>query len=241
MEEKTYLSVVIPVYNEESIIVSATEAIIAHLTALGISYEILLCENGSRDATWKLVNELAAKHKQVRPLQVGTPGHVNYGLALKTCILASRGALILNDEIDIGNFDFYDSALTILQNEPSVVMVVGSKTLSSSNDKRPVVRRFATWCVNMMLRFLLGFRGTDTHGLKAWRREKLEGLVRSCITERDIFTSELVIRAERAGYMVKEIPIEIEETRAARTPLMKRVPHVLKNILTLVVALRFQR
>jgi glycosyltransferase involved in cell wall biosynthesis len=236
-----YLSVIIPVYNEESILVQAVDTMVANLQKRGWDYEIILCENGSRDKTWALVNDLAKKYSTVRTLQVGTPGNGNYGLALKTGILASNGELVVNDEIDIGNFDFYDQALRILSREPDVAMVVGSKTLASSNDKRPMMRRFATWCVNMLLRVLLGFKGTDTHGLKAWRRTKLESLVRDCITERDIFTSEFVIRTERAGYTVHEIPIEIAETRAARIPLIKRVPHVLKNIWTLFLTLRFQK
>jgi glycosyltransferase involved in cell wall biosynthesis len=238
MEENPYVSVVIPVYNEEGIVVRATEAIMRHLDSLEKSYEIFLCENGSRDQTWKLASDLAKKFPQIRALQIGSPGQGNYGKALKTGILAARGTYVINDEIDIGNFDFYDEALSILESEPRVAMVVGSKTLASSNDQRPLIRRFATWCVNMLLRTALGFRGTDTHGLKAWRRKLLESLVRDCITERDVFTSEFVIRTERAGHLVKEIPIEIAETRAARIPLVKRVPHVLKNIWQLFIALR---
>lgn len=238
MESVPHLSIVIPVYNEEDILIQAVERMISELEKRNIAYEIILGENGSRDTTWKLVEELTQKYSQVRSIRVGKPGQGNYGLALKTGILSARGEWVLNDEIDIGNFDFYDSALKILSEEKGIAMVVGSKTLSSSDDKRPVLRRFATRCVNMLLRTLLGFKGTDTHGLKAWRRTLLEPLVRDCITERDIFVSEFVIRTERAGFMVKEIPIEIAETRAARIPLVKRVPHVLKNIYTLFVALR---
>jgi glycosyltransferase involved in cell wall biosynthesis len=232
------LSVVIPVYNEEEILSSAVETLVSNLEARKWSYEILLCENGSRDGTWKLISEISRKYPQVRGLQVGSPGHGNYGLALKTGILDAKGEIVLNDEIDIGNFDFYDQSIGLLDRDPRIAMVVGSKTLASSNDKRPAIRKLATWSVNVLLRFLLGFKGTDTHGLKTWRREKLEGLVRDCITERDVFTSEFVIRAERAGFLVAEIPIEIAETRAARIPLFKRVPHVLKNIWELFVALR---
>lgn len=234
-----YLSIVVPVYNEESIVVQAVDTMVANLQKSGWDYEVLLCENGSRDKTWVLVNDLAKKYTTVRTLQVGKPGHGNYGLALKTGILAAKGEIVVNDEIDIGNFDFYDQAVRILSRESDVAMVVGSKTLATSNDKRPMVRKFATWCVNALLRVLLGFKGTDTHGLKAWKRERLERIVRDCITERDIFTSEFVIRTERAGFLVHEIPIEIAETRAARIPLIKRVPHVLRNIWTLFFALRF--
>lgn len=228
-----YLSVVIPVYNEAEIIQEAAQKILAHLTSRGWMHELLLVENGSRDATWQKIQELERVSPAVRGLRVGSPGHGDYGLALKTGALAAHGELVVNDEIDIGNFDFYDSAVGILATEPTVDMVIGSKTLAASNDQRPALRRFATWCVNLLLRVVLGFKGTDTHGLKVWRRTRLEQVVRACVTGKDILASELVIRAERAKLRIKEIPIEIAETRAARISIWKRIPHVLKNILEL--------
>lgn len=234
-ERVPYLSIVIPVYNEEEILVEAARAIMAHAQKRGWTHELLLVENGSRDNTWELIQKLERESPEVRGLRVGSPGHGDYGLALKTGALAARGDLVVNDEIDIGNFYFYDSAVGILSANPAVDMVIGSKTLAGSNDRRPILRRFATWGVNLLLRVLLGFRGTDTHGLKVWRRKKLEGVVASCVTGKDIFASELVIRAERAGLSIREIPIEIEETRQARVNILKRIPHVLKNIFELVI------
>ncbi len=233
------ISVVIPVYNEEEIVEQASAAILEHAHLRGWDLELLLVENGSRDKTWELIKALENSNPQIRALQVGSPGHGDYGLALKTGALASRGDLVINDEIDIGNFMFYDEAVSILVNDASVDMVVGSKTLAGSNDRRPPFRRFATWCVNLLLRVLLGFKGTDTHGLKVWRRLKLESTVRACVTGKDIFASEIIVRAERAGFSIREIPIEIEEKRQARINLWKRVPHVLKNIFDLFFIFHF--
>ena len=240
MRNEPYISVVIPVYNEAEIIVSAAQAIINHLDERGFHYELLLVENGSRDETWGLIQELERKFKTVRGLRVGSPGHGDYGLALKTGALAARGELVVNDEIDIGNFDFYNEAIGIFAADLAVDMVVGSKTLAAGGDKRPMLRRFATWCVNALLRVLLGFKGTDTHGLKVWRRVKVESVVRACVTGKDMFASELVIRTERMNLVICEIPIKIEEKREARVNIVKRIPHVLKNIYQLFVIFQIQ-
>ncbi len=234
-----YLSIVIPVYNEEEIIVNAAKTIMAHARRRGWTHELLLVENGSRDNTWELIKNLEQEFREVRGLRVGSPGAGDYGLALKTGALSARGELVINDEIDIGNFYFYDSAIDTLAKNPEVDMVIGSKTLGASNDRRPALRRFATWCVNLLLHVLLGFRGTDTHGLKVWRRERMEHILQACVTGKDIFASELVIRAERAGVSIREIPIEIEEKRLARINIWKRIPHVLKNIIELFVIFNF--
>jgi hypothetical protein len=91
-----------------------------------------------------------------------------------------------------------------------------------------------------MLRVALGFKGTDTHGLKAFRREPLLRIARACVVDRDLFASEFVIRAERAGISIREIPIRIKEKRAPSVHLLRRVPNVLRNMGKLVYAIRLK-
>ena len=75
------------------------------------------------------------------------------------------------------------------------------------------MRRVATRVINGMLRVAVGFKGTDTHGLKAFRRDALLDVVRACVSDRDVFASEMVIRAYRAGLNVAEIPVRVVEKR----------------------------
>ena len=69
----------------------------------------------------------------------------------------------------------------------------------------------------MLLRATTGFRGTDTHGLKAFRRDRLRPWRSACVVDRDLFASELVIRAQRMGRDVREIPIALREKRPPST------------------------
>jgi hypothetical protein len=89
-----------------------------------------------------------------------------------------------------------------------------------------------------LLRLLLDFRGSDTHGLKAFRRDRLAPIVTACLTDKDVFASELVIRAYRSGIRVTEIPIRVVEKRPPSINLFKRVPNVLKNLGKLTWAVR---
>ena len=85
---------------------------------------------------------------------------------------------------------------------------------------------------------LVGFHGTDTHGLKAFRRDKLSAIAQSCLTDKDVFASEFVIRAYREELRVLEIPIRVVEKRPPSINLLKRVPNVIKNIGKLTWAIR---
>jgi glycosyltransferase involved in cell wall biosynthesis len=228
------VSIVIPVYNEEGILHSAVVDLRERLAPLGLSYEIVLAENGSRDGTVAIANELHEKYPEVRLLSAGTP---NYGKALKLGILASRGEIVLCDEIDLCDVDFYRRAIAILD-AGRAQMVIGSKLIGGAEDERPMLRHSASIVYNGLLRSLLGFRGTDTHGLKAFKRSAVVPVVEACLVDKDVFASELVIRAYRTGLEVIEIPIRVLEKRPPSINLFKRVPNVLKNLAKLTWAIR---
>ena len=232
------LTVVIPVYNEERILPSALADLTTGLDARGLDYEVLLAENGSTDGTQALLDRLTAANPRLRWFHCTTP---NYGAALKQGMLEARGDLVFCDEIDLCDLRFYDRALELLV-DPGLDMVVGSKAARGAVDRRPLIRRLATRVHNGLLRLLLGFQGTDTHGLKAFRRERLAPVARACVVDRDLFASELVIRAQRMGRDVREIPIALREKRPPSTHLLRRVPHVLKGLLKLgwVIRVRYR-
>src|SRR5438552_654198 len=75
-----HISIVIPVYNEEAILHAAVVDLRERLKPMGWSYEIILAENGSRDRTVEIGQELAAKYDEVKIISLGEP---NYGKAMK--------------------------------------------------------------------------------------------------------------------------------------------------------------
>ncbi|MCA9564065.1 MAG: glycosyltransferase family 2 protein, partial [Myxococcales bacterium] len=233
------VSVVIPIYNEEGIlsasIADLTEKLSTSKKLEHLTFEIILAENGSVDRTVEVARRLMLRHPELRMIHSDTP---DYGKALKLGILSARGEYVICDEIDLCDVDFYERAIYRLREE-GYDLVVGSKTLERSFDKRPPFRRAATHVINGMLRVFVGFRGTDTHGLKAFRREALLPIINKCVVGKDMFASELVIRTEREdGLRNTEIPVEVIEKRAPSIRLTKRVPGVLKHIAKLTWEIR---
>ena len=228
------ISFVIPIYNEEGILRSAVIDLRERLAPLGWSYEIILAENGSRDRTVSLSEELSAKYPEVRAFSMGEP---NYGAAMKRGILEARGEIVICEEIDLCDVDFHERAVKLLDGG-DFDMVIGSKLAEGSEDERPVMRHAASLVYTNLLRVTLGFRGTDTHGLKAFRREALSRVARECLVDRDVFASEFVIRAYRAGLRIREIPVRVVEKRPPSINLWKRVPHVMKSLVKLTWSIR---
>lgn len=233
------ISIVIPVYNEEGILHAAVVDLRERLKPFGWHYEILLAENGSRDRTVEIGQELAKKYAsaeqgQVKMISLGEP---NYGKALKQGILLARGEIVICEEIDLCDTDFHRRAVEILDGGQAD-LVIGSKLAHGAEDDRPMMRHVASMAYSTMLRVALGFRGTDTHGLKAFRRLALIDTVRACLVDKDVFASEFVIRADRAAVRIKEIPVRVLEKRPPSINLFKRVPNVLKNVAKLTYAIR---
>ncbi len=220
------ISIVIPVYNEEAILCEAIAELAEELGRAQLDYEIILAENGSTDRTAALARELSLENPRVQTLSTGQP---NYGRALRQGILLARGDYVICDEIDLCDSDFYQRALPLLR-DGEAELVVGSKTMAGADDQRPLIRRVATRVINGMLRVTVGFRGTDTHGLKAFDRQALRDVAERCVVERDLFASEFVIRAGREGKRVVEIPIALREKRPPAINLVKRVPRVMTNL-----------
>ena len=105
------LTVVIPVYDEESIVREACQDLMARLDERGWDYEILVSENGSRDGTVEILRALSAENPRLRFIHSDQP---NYGLALRRGILEASGEYVVADEIDLCDVRFYDRALALL-------------------------------------------------------------------------------------------------------------------------------
>ena len=235
-DERLFVSIVIPVYNEEGIISAALADLTEKLSDAPFRYEILIAENGSQDRTVEIAEAFGARHPEVSVFSVHEP---NYGKALKEGIMKARGEVVICDEIDLCDTRFYDLALEKLAE--GYDFIVGSKRALGAQDKRPLYRRAATQVLNNMLRVAVGFEGTDTHGLKAFRKDAIIDLVEACVVDRDMFASELVVRVHRAKRRWLEVPIELIEKRPPSIHLFKRVPNVLKNIARLTMIIRFGR
>ena len=236
------ISIVIPVYNEEGILREAVTELVEGFASLRtalqapeLTFEVILAENGSRDGTAELAAHLAREQPEIKTFSTGEP---NYGKALRRGILEATGTWVICEEIDLCDRDFHHRALQHLRHG-DCAMVVGSKAMKGASDERPLFRRAATRVINGMLRVALDFRGTDTHGLKAFHRQTLIPVVEACVIERDLFASELVIRANRGDVRVMEIPVRLAEKRPPAINLVKRVPNVLRGMAKLTYVIRF--
>lgn len=219
------LSVVIPIHNEASYLPGALSSLRAQLDALGETYEVILAENGSTDGTGRVAADLAAAAPAaLRVLDLPEP---NYGAAMRAGFQAAGGRWVVNFDIDYFSGDFLRAALA---RADTADLVLASKRAPGADDRRSRLRRLGTRGFNVLLRLLFRSRVSDTHGMKMVRRSVVEGIVPHVRSTLDLFDTELVIRAERAGYRIAEIPAVVVEQREARSTFLSRVPRTLLGL-----------
>lgn len=227
------ISVVMPAHNEQGYLESAVKTVVTGLRDRGAEFEVVVAENGSLDGSAVEADHLAELYREVVVIHLG---QADYGRALRAGFLASHGEIVANFDVDFVDLGFLDQALEIMRDD-AVAVVIGSKRAPGSVDQRSAGRKLVTTVFTVMLRRGFGLGVSDTHGIKAMRRAAVLPVVESCTFGTDIYDTEVVLRAERKGLALAEIPVSVAEVRPARTPIVRRIPRSLLGLARLRLAL----
>jgi glycosyltransferase involved in cell wall biosynthesis len=230
------VSVIFPAYQEELYLPAAVHDVVEGLRAAGRTFEVIVVENGSRDKTREVADGLAETYHEVRSMSSAEP---DYGKALRTGLLAAQYDFVVNFDVDLYDLVFADQAIAKAQAQ-DLSVVVGSKRGEGSDDTRPLPRKVVTATFTAILRHGFGLQVSDTHGMKVMRRADVVDFARQCKFGTDLFDTELILRVEGAGLHTGEIGVKIEEKRAARTPIARRIVRSLQGLVRLKMALRHE-
>tara|TARA_Y100001958_G_scaffold75275_1_gene50744 strand:+ start:189 stop:923 length:735 start_codon:yes stop_codon:yes gene_type:complete len=220
-------SIVIPIFNEEEILEESTNAIFSLCKRMEIDFEIIFSENGSTDKTKAIAEELTNKHPEIKIISIPEP---NYGNALKTGFKIAKNDLVISFDIDYYSESFLSEALKL---ESEYSGITASKRLGSSEDGRRFIRRLATNFFVILLKTLFGTKLSDTHGMKAIKKSEIEKFLPKVVSTQDIFDTELLIRIEKNGGKIKEVPAKVNEIRPSVSLIYKRIPRTLKSLIKL--------
>lgn len=192
------ISAVIPAYNEERAIASTVEAVVGALSSLVDDYEVVVVDDGSRDATAGIVRGLGERFPPVR--LVSHDVNRGYGAALGTGFAAATRELLFLTDGD-KQFDVRELAgcLPLLDRAD---LVVGYRRPRAD----PWVRRLYGWGWNMLVNTFFGYTARDVDcAFKLFRRSVWESI--PVHSRGATFSAELLVKARRVGYRVKERPV----------------------------------
>ena len=220
-------SVVIPVFNEEEIFLESARKIYKICLEMNMPFEIIFSENGSTDNTVKLIETFIGDKNNCFMIN---NNYANYGLALKNGFENVKNEIVISFDIDYFSKKFLKQALKLDEN---FVALVASKRLNESEDERTFIRKMATSIFVLILKLLFKTSLSDTHGMKAIRRNNIQKEIDNVISTQDIFDTELLIRIEKSGYKILEVPAKVNEIRPSVSVIFTRIPRTIKSLLLL--------
>ncbi len=201
MTDTPLVSVVMPCLNEEAAIGACIEKIQRTFAAAGISGEIVVCDNGSTDASVAIAERMGARvvHQPRR----------GYGNAYLKGFAEARGEyLIMGDADDTYDFSLIPQFLDRLKNK-GFDFVTGSRYLAGGDKHVTGLHRFVgNPALTAILNFLFSTRYTDVYcGFRGFSRAAYDRI--RPVSPGMEFNLELAINARLAGLKVSEIPIEL--------------------------------
>ncbi|HEY4691617.1 MAG TPA: glycosyltransferase family 2 protein [Anaerolineae bacterium] len=193
------LSIVLPAYNEEANIAQAVQKVSSVTQHLGIDYEIIVVNDGSRDRTGDVVRELQAAIPNLKLIE-HTPNR-GYGGALKAGFAAATKDLIAFTPAD-NQFDFNEMRLLLDKLTPDVALVSGRRVDRKDN----IVRKFNGFGWNLVVRILFGPLIKDIDcGFKVFRREVLSRI--HIESNGAMIDTEMLAELRARGYKLAEVPV----------------------------------
>lgn len=202
-----YLSIVIPVYNEEEIIISTLEQIVKYLQIQKFLWEIIVVDDGSRDQTVKKIWEFIVTHPQISLLS--NPYNHGKGYVVRQGMLKAKGEYILFSDADLST-PIQELKKLLFYLEKGYDIAIGSRALREPGVKVicPLSREFIGKIFNFLVRHLVLPGIMDTQcGFKCFRRDVAHNLFKRQKIDGFSFDVEILYLARLFGYRIKEISV----------------------------------
>ncbi len=210
---KTYLSVVIPAYNEENNIRTGTLASVSeYLNDQEYSWEVIVVDDGSEDKTGEAAEEFAKRHKNFRVMH---ESHRGKGGTVIAGMLEARGEIILFADMDQATpIDQVEKILPKFSEDFDVV--IGSRT---GREGAPAIRKIMAYGFSILRNLILRLPYRDTQcGFKAFKAGAAKKIFRKLqiFNEKNLasgasvsagFDLEVLYIARKLGLKVAEVPV----------------------------------
>lgn len=205
MDASVFLSIIIPVYNEQKRVKEGVEAALNYCADHEPSYEVVVVDDGSQDETLKILNRMSETHPNLRV--VAAP-HGGKGWALRQGVFASQGQWLFLCDVDfsmpVQEIERFKPAM-----ERNAPVIIASRELRGSiRVDEPAYRHLMGRVFNFLVRMFAVKGIQDTQcGFKCFRRDAARNLFSLQRIYGWGFDVELLFVAQKHGYTIEEVPI----------------------------------
>ena len=206
---------------------------------VNIPYSLTILDNGSDDETPEIGMELAEKYPEVSYVRVGERG---VGVAFRKGIELNESDIVGYMDIDLStDLKYLSKTIELFQTRPELEYVNGSRFSKDSDTKgRKWYRKITSMGLVFLLKTIFGMKATDAVcGFTFLRKEAAERLVKESSNDNGWFyTIEFLLRAERDGMVIYDMPVEWQEDYNTTVKIWKTIKNYLVRIYYLKKAFR---
>ncbi|HVJ06873.1 MAG TPA: dolichyl-phosphate beta-glucosyltransferase [Acidisarcina sp.] len=224
-------SIIIPAYNEAARIGKALTEVLECMHRRNWSAEVIVVNDGSKDATAEIVEEFVRKDPAVRLLQ--NPGNRGKGYSVRHGILEGLGDILMFTDADL-SAPIQEAERLFAAIAEGADIAIGSRWLERTRQTihQPLYRQIFGRCFNLVTRSVIRLPFADTQcGFKAFRRAAAHTVFGLQRIERWGFDPELLFIALRKGYKVREVPVTWGHDERSRISYLKDGLRMLEDIL----------
>lgn len=208
MTKETYLSVIIPAYNEERRIPKTILDIIAYLEKQNYESEIIVVNDGSRDETAQAVIRLQPRFKNL--VLIDNKENHGKGFVVRQGLMEARGKIrLFTDADNATSIDHIEKMIPEFQK--GFDLVIGSRDIKGAilANPQPFYRIMLGNIFNLMTQVLVGLWGIwDMQcGFKAMTDRAANTILPRCRIDRWAFDPEILAVAKRMKFKIKEVPV----------------------------------
>jgi len=206
-KESIFLSLVIPSYNESSVLSSNLSKIIEYFIQKKYSFEIIVVNDGSSDFTAELVRSITVDNPSVK--LINNKQNMGKGFSVKSGILSAQGEYILFSDADLST-PIQELSKLLPYFERGFDVVVGSRALKDSNIvlKQAALRQVMGKVFNYLVRFLGLADISDTQcGFKCFKRAPAQRIFSLQKLNGFCFDVEVLSIAKKLSYKIKDVPV----------------------------------
>lgn len=212
------VSLVIPAYNESKIVLDTVRAVSARLAELTAEYEVLIVDDGSTDGMAQLVRACGDPHVR---LEGYTPNH-GKGRAVRTGMLAAQGDIVLCTDADLAyGVDIFAVILDRFR-AGDADLVIGSRRIGGTGYQNyPPLRILMSKCFGLLSHAISGLPYDTQCGIKGYRRQAARDIFSRCTTDGFSFDFEVLMRADKLGLKVEQIPASVINFRESKVNVVR--------------------
>lgn len=220
------VTVAIPVYNEEKILVANAGRLASHLARLGLPWQIIIGSNGSTDATVAVAQALHAHDSRIDVFSLPERG---VGLAFREFIRRARYPVLVSMDMDLAvDLEFITRAVHLAETHD---IVVGAKKLATQ--RRSLFRKAGSDFFLLCTRLLTGLPYDDySIGAKAYRVDFLRS-AREAVDAGSSYVLDLCFEAHLAGRPVARVPVACEDHRTSKFNLAHEAAYKFRRLFEL--------